>query len=77
MTPTFQTTPYGPGNNVPGRVQAENFDKSGTGAANAAYSDTTLANEGGAYRTTEPVDIEYTAGIQSYNIGWIRTGEWL
>ncbi|MEN6517586.1 MAG: carbohydrate-binding protein [Methanospirillum sp.] len=73
-TPTFQTVPYGPGNAVPGRVQAENFDTSGTAAA---YSDTTLANEGGAYRPSEPVDIEYTAGIASYNVGWIRTGEWL
>ncbi|MEN6517194.1 MAG: carbohydrate-binding protein, partial [Methanospirillum sp.] len=74
---TPQTTPYGPGNNIPGRVQAENFDKSGTGAANAAYSDTTLANEGGAYRPTESVDIEYTPGIASYDVGWIRTGEYL
>ncbi|MEN6340945.1 MAG: carbohydrate-binding protein, partial [Methanospirillum sp.] len=73
-TPTFQTVPYGPGNAVPGRVQAENFDKAGTAAA---YSDTTLANEGGAYRPSEAVDIEYTAGIASYNVGWIRTGEWL
>ena len=32
-TITPQTTPYGPGNNIPGRVQAENFDKSGAGAA--------------------------------------------
>ena len=52
------------------------FGSPGTGTA-AAYSDTTLANEGGAYRPSEPVDIEYTAGIASYNIGWIRTGEWL
>ncbi len=77
-TPTpvtlLKTTPYGPGNNIPGRVQAENFDQSG---ADAAYSDTTSLNEGGAYRQSEPVDIEYTAGIQSYNIGWIRTGEYL
>ncbi len=74
---TPQTTPYGPGNNIPGRVQAENFDKSGTGAANAAYFDTTLVNEGGSYRVSEPVDIEYTAGIASYDVGWIRTGEYL
>ena len=61
--PTPQTIPFGPGNLVPGRVQAENFDKSGIGTANAAYSDTTTANQGNAYRTTEPVDIEYIAGI--------------
>ena len=74
--PTPITTPYGPGNIIPGRVQAENFDKSGSGAANAAYYDTTAANEGGSYRTSEPVDIEYTAGI-GYDVGWIRKGEWL
>jgi hypothetical protein len=50
---------------------------SGSGAANAAYSDTTAINEGGAYRTNEPVDIEYTSSIASYNIGWFRTGEYL
>ena len=74
---TPQTTPYGPDNTIPGRIEAENFDTSGTGAANASYSDTTLANEGGAYRTSESVDIEYTAGIGSYNVGWIRAGEYL
>ncbi len=73
--PTPQTVPFGPGNLVPGRVQAENFDKNGVGAANAAYSDTTSANQGNAYRTTEPVDIEYIAGI--YDVCYIRTGEWL
>ncbi len=70
----LQTVPFGPGNTVPGRVQAENFDRSG---ADAAYYDTTTANEGRAYRTSEPVDIEYTASEASYNIGWIRAGEWL
>ena len=71
--PEFQTVPYGPGNNIPGRVQAENFDNSGTGPA---YSDTTVVNEGGAYRNT-PVDIEYMAGEGSPNVGWVRAGEWL
>lgn len=72
-----QTTPYGPGNTIPGRIEAENFDTNGIGVADASYSDTTLANEGGAYRTSESVDIEYTAGIGSYNVGWIRAGEYL
>ena len=72
--PLLQTVPFGPGNTIPGRVQAENFDRSGT---DAAYYDTTPANEGRAYRTSEPVDIEYTASEASYNVGWIRTGEWL
>ena len=77
-TPTNPgTTPYGPDNNIPGRVEAENFDVSGTGDANAAYSDTTPANEGGLYRTTEPVDIEYWSSEASHTVGWIRSGEWL
>jgi|GEM_PF-1035951 len=73
VVPEFQTVPYGPGNNIPGRVQAENFDNSGTGPA---YADTTAVNEGGAYRNT-PVDIEYMAGEGSHNVGWVRAGEWL
>ncbi len=67
--PQYRGTPSLP-------VIPQPFGSPGTGTA-AAYSDTTLANEGGAYRPSEPVDIEYTAGIASYNIGWIRTGEWL
>jgi DNA-binding beta-propeller fold protein YncE len=74
---TPQTTPYGAGNAISGRIEAENFDTSGTGAADASYADTTPANEGGAYRPSESVDIEYTAGIGSYDVGWIRAGEYL
>jgi sugar lactone lactonase YvrE len=74
---TPQTTPYGSGNIIPGRIEAENFDTSGSEMADASYADTTLANEGGAYRTSEGVDIEYTAGIGSHNVGWIRAGEYL
>lgn len=73
-TPAGGTVPFGPGNTIPGRVQAENFDASGSAPA---YMDTTSANEGGAYRPSEPVDIEYDAGITSYDVGWIRSGEYL
>ena len=53
---------------MPGRVESEDFDTGG-------YSDTTPANEGGAYRTSEAVDIE--RGGSNYNVGWVRPGEYL
>ena len=72
--PTVTTSPYGPGNVVPGRIQAENYDR---GGQNVAYFDTTLANEGGAYRPSESVDIEWSTSEASHNIGWVRAGEYL
>jgi len=74
VAPTVTTSPYGPGNVIPGRVQAENYDR---GGQNVAYFDTTLANEGGAYRTAESVDIEYTSSEGSHDVAWIRTNEYL
>ena len=57
---------------LPGRVEAENFD---TGGEGAAYHDTTAGNTGGAYRSTD-VDIE-SCIEGGYNVGWIAGGEWL
>ncbi|RPI21413.1 MAG: carbohydrate-binding protein, partial [Actinobacteria bacterium] len=57
---------------LPGRVEAENFDKGGEGVS---YSDVSPSNEGGVYRPAEAVDIEGSGG--AYNVGWIDTGEWL
>ena len=57
---------------LPGRVEAENFDTGGDGAA---YHDTTAGNTGGAYRSTD-VDIE-SCIEGGYNVGWIAGGEWL
>ena len=71
--PPAVPTPYlGTPVSLPGTVEAENFDNGGNGVA---YSDTTTANQGGAYRPTEAVDIQGSAG--NYNVGWIETGEWL
>ena len=74
LTPV--ATPYGTAPvAIPGVVQVENFDKGGQGVA---YSDTTAANQGGYYRTTEGVDIgvcDDTGG--GYSIGWSAPGEWL
>lgn len=60
---------------LPGRIQAEDFDNSGEGNA---YHDTDSTNEGSAYRPSEGVDIQPTHDESgNYNIGWTRDGEWL
>jgi hypothetical protein len=69
------STPFGGTPAVlPGTLQAENFDDGGSGIG---YVDTTAANLGGQFRTTN-VDIEGSADVGGgYNIGWIAPGEWL
>ncbi|CCQ34237.1 alpha-galactosidase protein [Halorhabdus tiamatea SARL4B] len=58
---------------LPGRIQAEDFDEGGQGIA---YHDTGSANEAGAdYRETS-VDVG-TAVESGYNVGYTETGEWL
>ncbi len=59
--------PYPASHVVPGRIESEDYDTGG-------FSDTTVANEGGAYRQ-DAVDIE--RGGSNYNVGWIRAGEYL
>jgi GH35 family endo-1,4-beta-xylanase len=77
-------TPSGGGNNgtpfsgtpinIPGRVQAENYNNGGQGVA---YNDTDSSNNGGQYRS-DGVDIEYAADSGGgENVGWIESGEWL
>lgn len=51
-----------------GLIEAENFDPDG-------YSDTSAANEGGAYRTDTGVDIKAIEG--GHAIGWMAGGEYL
>lgn len=69
---TSGQTPYTSAIPIPGRLEAENYDKGGQGVA---YNDTTTANEGGKYRA-DGVDIEdSTEG--GYSIGWVKAGEWL
>ena len=59
--------------NVPGTIEAENFDDGGEGVA---YHDNTAGNTGGQYRSTEDVDIQIS-GEGGYDVGWIGDGEWL
>jgi hypothetical protein len=56
-------------------VEAENFDNGGEGVA---YHDTNTANQGGAYRTSEGVDLEgpNASCDNTYNIGYTNNGEW-
>jgi glucose/arabinose dehydrogenase len=58
---------------LPGVLQAENFD---TGAAGISFNDTTAGNFGGSYRDTD-VDIEPTSDDGGgYNLGWVDAGDW-
>jgi hypothetical protein len=56
---------------APGRIEAEYFDVNG-------YKDTTYANQGGAFRLQESVDIEACHDVGGgFNVGWMRAGEWM
>ncbi|MEQ9306213.1 MAG: carbohydrate-binding protein, partial [Marinoscillum sp.] len=60
---------------IPGRVEAEDFN---SGGQNVGYYDTSSGNTGGAFRTSEDVDIEGTGDSEgTYNVGWTAAGEWL
>lgn len=61
---------------LPGIIEAENFDKPGTGAANKSYSDNDSENQGDAkFRTEDGVDI--VEGGSGKAIGYTNAGEWL
>ena len=68
-----------PTTNLPGRVEAENYNPGGEGVG---YHDTTPGNTGGAYRQND-VDIQTCtdpttpSGSTCYNVGWVASGEWL
>ena len=59
----------------PSWVEAENYDYGGEGVA---YHDTTAANQGGAYRPNEGVDVEgpATSTGGTYDVGYVSPGEW-
>ncbi|MGE0593412.1 MAG: carbohydrate-binding protein [Vicinamibacterales bacterium] len=59
---------------VPGRIEAEAFDRGGPGIA---YADDTMENLGHAFRA-EAVDIEPTTDAGGgMEVAWIRPGEWM
>lgn len=60
---------------VPGWIQYENYD---VGGQDVAFNDTTSANEGGQYRTSNGVDISADGSASNGHIvGWTKAGEWL
>ena len=66
---------FGAPQQLPGTIQAEDFDNGGQGVA---YDDTTTANEGGADYRSEAVDVEATWDVGGgYDVGWITPNEWL
>jgi hypothetical protein len=72
--PVARSSPYSAIVQLPGVVQAENFDN---GGASVAYVDHSSDNQGGQYRATA-VDIEGTSDSGGgFNVGWIEPGEWL
>ncbi len=73
---TVQSDPQSPyggtPQNIPGKIEAENYD---IGGANVAFNDSSTDNEGGVYRD-DAVGIE-VCSEGGHNIGWTKTGEWL
>ncbi len=60
--------------NIPGTIQAEDYDNGGQGLA---YNDNDGTNNGGSYRN-DGVDVESTGDIGGgNNVGWTADGEWL
>jgi len=60
--------------NIPGKIEAEDYDKGGQGIS---FNDDEADNLGEEYRT-DGVDIQVTTDQGGgYNIGFIRAGEWL
>lgn len=61
--------------NLPGVVEAEEYDLGGEGVA---YHDSDPRNNGIPFRPNEGVDIEGCGDIGGgYDVGWIVTGEWM
>jgi hypothetical protein len=67
-------TPYsGTALSIPGRLEAERYDRGGQGVA---YFDVDTNNIGLAFRPTEGVDIE-GANDGGFDVYWMVAGEWL
>jgi poly(3-hydroxybutyrate) depolymerase len=69
--------PQGPkdgiAHDIPGIIQAEDYDLGGQGSA---YQDSDEGNSGNLYRE-DNVDITESKTIDGYQIGWTIQGEWL
>lgn len=70
-----QTAFGGTPHQIPGRIEAEDFDE---GLPEIAYFDSDAINEGAATYRKGGVDIEATQDVDGeYNIGYVINGEWL
>lgn len=70
---------YGSPSDIPGQIEAEDFDLGGEGVA---YHDIDMGNKGGEYRTAEDINITEDVDIEicsegGYNIAWLDAFEWL
>ncbi|RED94621.1 putative secreted protein (Por secretion system target) [Marinoscillum furvescens DSM 4134] len=63
-------------NNVPGTIEAENFDYFALDGQNRTYHDISAENEGGVYRPGEAVDIA-VCSEGGYKVSSIEDGEFL
>jgi len=66
---------------LPGKIEAENYDITGSGKGNNSYYDMDSENKGKAYRE-DGVDIEEikcddAAASKCYGIGYTQAGEWM
>jgi alpha-L-fucosidase len=68
----MKRTPY-KSLSIPGTVEAEDFDK---GCPDETYCDKDENNAGGQYRPEDGIDIQ-ACKVGGYNIGWVKTGEWM
>ena len=60
---------------IPGVITLEDFDAGGEGVA---YHDNNTGNNGGKYRPSEGVDIDFSRNEGGgYQVGWTETGEWM
>ena len=65
----YKGVPFKGPHNVPGKLEAEDFDNGGEGIS---WHDATSTNQGSDYRDNCNVDIE-----RQYSIGFTENGEWL
>lgn len=68
-TTPFKGTPI----NLPGKLEAEDYD---LGGQNIAYNDFDSNNHSGQYRPNEGVDVE-GCGEGGYDVGGLSVGEWM
>lgn len=66
--------PYKGGTDLPGTLQAENFD---SGADGISYHDSDTQNQGTTAYRTDGGGVDIVTGNGGYAIGYTATGEWL